>query len=152
MKFSEFLSKRNAANEADDNVENYMFFGNLETIKRHAEMMLALNQTQVDTILKNGHSWAVDHIATSKDDMEEVCNFLQNETKEAGTGVAPNESVNVDEAFNFSLSSHQKAATDVISAIEKNKSFLKESDMEDLLVALATVLKKVGYIGLEDYK
>jgi hypothetical protein len=87
-----------------DNVQNYMFFGNLETIKRHAEMLLALNQQQVDEILKNGHDWAEDHITTCKDDIEEVCNFFQNETKKAGIGSVP-ERVNklngVDEDTNI---------------------------------------------------
>ena len=35
--------------------------------------------TDVDTVLKNGHGWATDHIATSKDDVEEVYNFLKSE-------------------------------------------------------------------------
>lgn len=58
----------------------------------------------------------------------------------------------VTEAFNFSLSSNAKAATDVINAIEKNSKFLKESDMAELLEVLSATLKKVGYLGLEDYK
>jgi hypothetical protein len=32
-------------------------------------------------LIKNGHDWAADHIATSKDDIEEVCNWLSNEIK-----------------------------------------------------------------------
>ena len=58
----------------------------------------------------------------------------------------------VDEAFNFSLTSNAKAATDVITAIEKNSKFLKESDMAEMLDTLSATLKKVGYLGLEDYK
>ena len=59
-----------------------MFFGNLETIKRLCEALLEMNTLEVDSILKNGHSWAVDHIATSKDDVEEVFNFIKNEVDE----------------------------------------------------------------------
>ncbi len=55
---------------------NYMFFGNLKTIKRLVDEMLEMDETEVDSILTNGHNWAVDHIATSKDDVEEVFNFL----------------------------------------------------------------------------
>lgn len=58
----------------------------------------------------------------------------------------------VAEAFNFSLTSNAKAATDVIAAIEKNSKFLKESDMAEMLDTLSATLKKVGYLGLEDYK
>ena len=55
---------------------NYMFFGNLKTIKRLVDEMLEMDESEVDAILSNGHNWAVDHIATSKDDVEEVFNFL----------------------------------------------------------------------------
>lgn len=59
--------------------ENYMFFGNLKTIKRLVDSLLEMDEAQVDKILSNGHAWADDHIATSKDDIEEVFNFLANE-------------------------------------------------------------------------
>ena len=58
--------------------QNYMFFGNLKTIKRLVDEMLEMDEVEVDNILTNGHNWAVDHIATSKDDVEEVFNFLAN--------------------------------------------------------------------------
>ena len=59
--------------------ENYMFFNNLKTIKRLVDKMLEMNEQEVDSLLKNGHNWAVDHMATSKDDVEEVFNFLAGE-------------------------------------------------------------------------
>ena len=59
--------------------ENYMFFGNLEQIKRQIEMMLEMDPAKVDAVLTNGHDWAADHIATAKDDIEEVFNFLKGE-------------------------------------------------------------------------
>jgi hypothetical protein len=62
--------------------ENYMFFGNLETIKRLVDILLEMDPSKVDAILTNGHDWAADHIATSKDDIEEVANFLINEMSE----------------------------------------------------------------------
>jgi hypothetical protein len=60
----------------NENSEKYMFFQNLETIKKEVEEMLSLDPQMVDAILANGHDWAADHIATSKDDIEEVHNFL----------------------------------------------------------------------------
>jgi hypothetical protein len=57
-------------------IQNYMFFGNLKTIKRLVDKMLEMDETEVDAMLTNGHNWALDHIATSKDDVEEVFNFL----------------------------------------------------------------------------
>ena len=60
----------------DGGVQNYMFFGNLKTIKRLVDEMLEMDEAEVDAMLTNGHNWALDHIATSKDDVEEVFNFL----------------------------------------------------------------------------
>jgi hypothetical protein len=65
--------------EDDHEAENYMFFGNLETIKRLIDIVLEMDPLKVDAVLKNGHNWAVDHIATAKDDIEEVADFLMTE-------------------------------------------------------------------------
>lgn len=62
--------------ENHEETQNYMFFGNLKTIKRLVDEMLEMDEAEVDAMLTNGHNWAVDHIATSKDDIEEVFNFL----------------------------------------------------------------------------
>lgn len=59
-----------------EDVGNYMFFQNLKTIKQMVDEMLKLDEKMVDGILASGHDWAEDHIATSKDDVEEVHNFL----------------------------------------------------------------------------
>lgn len=144
MKYAEFVNSRNAVDEAngrklvediedikdaDDDLENYMFFGNLETVKRHAEMLLALNPTEVDAILKDGHNWAADHISTCKDDIEEVCNFLQNETKEAGTGVIPNESVTVDEAIVQIAGKDKPSGAKVVATVIAD--YMEENKMLD---------------------
>jgi hypothetical protein len=59
---------------------NYMFFGNLETMKRMIDELMMMDPSQVDRVLKSGHEWAVDHIASSADDIQEVYNFLKNST------------------------------------------------------------------------
>jgi len=56
--------------------EHYMFFENLKIIKKAVNEMLNLDKQMVDDILSDGHDWAEDHMATSKDDVEEVYNFL----------------------------------------------------------------------------
>jgi len=56
--------------------EHYMFFENLKIIKKAVDEMLNLDKQMVDNILSDGHDWAEDHMATSKDDVEEVYNFL----------------------------------------------------------------------------
>ena len=66
----------------DGGPQNYMFFGNLKTIKRLVDEMLEMDEAEVDAMLTNGHNWALDHIATSKDDVEEVFNFLAGHSEE----------------------------------------------------------------------
>jgi len=64
--------------EGHGEMQNYMFFQNLHTIKSAIEELLELDPAKVDTILTDGHGWALDHIATSVDDVEEVYHFLSN--------------------------------------------------------------------------
>lgn len=59
-------------------MNNYMFFQNLHTLKNAIEELLELDPNEVDRILADGHGWALDHIATSVDDVEEVYHFLDN--------------------------------------------------------------------------
>ena len=60
----------------DKESQNYMFFQNLETIRNAVDELLNMDPAQVDAMLSNGHAWAVDHITTSADDVEEVYHFL----------------------------------------------------------------------------
>ena len=59
----------------------YMFFSNLEQMKRQCEMLLGMDENQIESILENGHDWAQDHIAEAKNNMDQVFDFLMNETK-----------------------------------------------------------------------
>jgi hypothetical protein len=63
----------------NDKAGNYMFFGNLKTIKKYVDALLQLDPNRVQEILSDGHDWAADHVATSKDDIQEVGDFLMNE-------------------------------------------------------------------------
>lgn len=64
--------------EEAGNTKNYMFFSNLKTIRDAADALLAMDKQYVESIIENGHGWATDHIATSKDDIEEVAGFFKN--------------------------------------------------------------------------
>jgi hypothetical protein len=46
-------------------------------MKDQIEELLRMDRYMVDEILNDGHNWAADHITTSKDDIEEVYNFLK---------------------------------------------------------------------------
>lgn len=56
---------------------NYMFWQNLKTIHHASGELLEMNQDEIDQLCANGHAWAVDHIATSSDDIEEVYHFFE---------------------------------------------------------------------------
>jgi len=60
---------------------NYMFFSNLQQIKRQCERLLELDPHMIDDILNNGHDWADDHVTEAKTNMDQVFDFLMNETK-----------------------------------------------------------------------
>lgn len=61
--------------------ENYMFFSNLEQIKRQCQMILDMNLDEIDQILQDGHDWADDHITEAKTNIDQVFDFLMNETR-----------------------------------------------------------------------
>lgn len=65
----------------EDRTDRYMFFSNLQQIKRQCEMLLEMDPSMVESILDNGHDWAQDHIAEAKNNMDQVFDFLMNETK-----------------------------------------------------------------------
>ena len=74
LELAKTLSKLKAVKEGHEE-ENYMFFSNLETIKRLVDELLQMDRSEIDTMLKE-HDWASDHITSSKDDIEEVFDFI----------------------------------------------------------------------------
>ena len=58
---------------------NYMFFSNLEQIKRQCDMMLDMDPNKIDDIIQNGHDWADDHISEAKTNIDQVFDFFKNE-------------------------------------------------------------------------
>ena len=64
-------------NENHRSMDNYMFFQNLKTIQHAVSELLEMDATKVDQLLSNGHAWAVDHVSSSADDIEEVYHFLE---------------------------------------------------------------------------
>jgi hypothetical protein len=77
--------------------ENYMFFGNIEQMKRQCELLMNEDHGMIDEILKE-HDWAQDHIAEAKSLLDQVFDFLMNQTK------GDNKENNVkDDVHQFSL-------------------------------------------------
>jgi hypothetical protein len=65
----------------NDMTDRYMFFSNLEQIHRQTGLLLEQNKEEIHDILEGGHDWAQDHIATAKESIDQVFDFLMNETK-----------------------------------------------------------------------
>jgi hypothetical protein len=64
--------------------DRYMFFSNLEQIKRQADMLLEMDKDILHSILENGHDWAQDHVASAKENMDQIFDFFMNEIKGEG--------------------------------------------------------------------
>jgi hypothetical protein len=90
VSFDDFKKKAMEIVE-DDNMEggqekqHYMFFANLTSIKHYIEEILKMDPEEVDKHLRDGHDWAADHIATSKDDIQEVADWIRNEMEGEGS-------------------------------------------------------------------
>jgi hypothetical protein len=59
--------------------DRYMFFSNLEQIHRQMGILLDKDPEMIHSILENGHDWAQDHIATAKESIDQVFDFIMNE-------------------------------------------------------------------------
>jgi len=79
MRIERLIKK--ALHEAKGRSGRYMFFQNLEQMKRQCELLLEMDETQMEMILENGHDWAQDHIAEAKNNMDQVFDFIMNNRK-----------------------------------------------------------------------
>jgi hypothetical protein len=87
--------------------DRYMFFSNLEQMRRQCDLLLELERDMVDSILDNGHDWAQDHVAEAKNNLDQVFDFLMNETKKDGMEL----SMNIDDKDMVMMEGRKKAGT-----------------------------------------
>jgi hypothetical protein len=71
----------NLFEQEEPETDRYMFFSNLEQIHRQTGILLEKDPQMISEILDNGHDWAQDHIATSKETIDQVFDFFMNEEK-----------------------------------------------------------------------
>jgi hypothetical protein len=84
IKLKESDLKKYIAKIIKENTEhggNYMFFSNLKQMKRQCELLLQLDENMVNQLLEQGHDWADDHISSAKENIDQVFDFMMNETK-----------------------------------------------------------------------
>jgi hypothetical protein len=75
----------------EENSQRYMFFSNLEQMRRQCDILLDMDRDMVESILDNGHDWAQDHISEAKNNMDQVFDFLMNESKKDGMSMNMND-------------------------------------------------------------
>jgi hypothetical protein len=71
----------NLFEQEEPETDRYMFFSNLEQIHRQMGILLEKDPEMIHSILENGHDWAQDHIATAKESIDQVFDFIMNEEK-----------------------------------------------------------------------
>jgi len=76
------LIKKHLDTLNEERTENYMFFSNLEQIRRQCDILLNLDTNVIEDILQNGHDWADDHVSVAKENMDQVLDFLMNQTED----------------------------------------------------------------------
>jgi hypothetical protein len=85
----------------------YMFFSNLEQMRRQCDLLLDLDENMVESILENGHDWAQDHIAEAKNNMDQVFDFIMNQSKKEGMEL----SMNIDDKDMVMMEGKKKPGT-----------------------------------------
>jgi len=94
-------------NEEEKHSSRYMFFSNLEQMRRQCDLLLDLDRNMVESILENGHDWAQDHIAESKNTLDQVFDFIMNQSKKDGMEL----SMNIDDKDMVMMEGRKKTGT-----------------------------------------
>jgi hypothetical protein len=121
-KLDEIIKKhlRTIAESSETEHENYMFFGNIEQMKRQCELLMNEDHGMIDEILKE-HDWAQDHIAEAKSLLDQVFDFLMNQTE---GNKKDQQTVSVDMS-QFSLNEANSPSQQAAIAINMKKKGIK---------------------------
>ena len=93
--------------EEEQESQRYMFFSNLEQMRRQCDLLLDFDRNMVESILDNGHDWAQDHISEAKNNMDQVFDFMMNESKKDGMEL----SMNIDDEDMVMMEGRKKTGT-----------------------------------------
>jgi hypothetical protein len=107
MRNLDFLIKKVIRESQGDRSQRYMFFSNLEQMRRQCDLLLDLDRDMIEQILDHGHDWAQDHIAEAKNNMDQVFDFLMNESKKDGMEL----SMNIDDKDMVMIEGRKKTGT-----------------------------------------
>ncbi|NBU81912.1 MAG: hypothetical protein EBS55_09730 [Flavobacteriaceae bacterium] len=110
--------------QEEPETDRYMFFSNLQQIHRQTGILLEKDPEMISQILENGHDWAQDHIATAKESIDQVFDFLMNEEND--------ESNDLNMIMNEDLEFEEKETTE--SILEKHNLLDKTNLAKDNMV------------------
>ncbi len=95
----------------EEKSSRYMFFSNLEQMRRQCDLLLDFDRSMVESILDNGHDWAQDHISEAKNNMDQVFDFMMNESKKDGMEL----SMNIDDEDIVMMEGKKRTGTPLCS-------------------------------------
>jgi hypothetical protein len=72
----------------------------------------------IEDILENGHDWAQDHIAEAKNNMDQVFDFLMNETKKDGMEL----SMNIDDKDMVMMEGKKKYELNFVLVVKRQQN------------------------------
>lgn len=103
----DYIIKKVIRETHEEKSQRYMFFSNLEQMRRQCDLLLDFDRNMVESILDNGHDWAQDHISEAKNNMDQVFDFMMNESKKDGMEL----SMNIDDKDMFMSEGRKKTGT-----------------------------------------
>ena len=103
----DYIIKKVIRETHEEKSQRYMFFSNLEQMRRQCDLLLDFDRNMVESILDNGHDWAQDHISEAKNNMDQVFDFMMNESKKDGMEL----SMNIDDKDMVMMESRKKTGT-----------------------------------------
>jgi hypothetical protein len=138
--FDEYVNEAALQAPKNEGPENYMVFGNLKSIKKNVETLLAMDPTKVDEIIQNGHDWAQDHISVANENLDQVTHFFTNTSESA-----LNEEATKEEKMRREKEAEAKMKENLAKLYTKLKEKPEVSDVTkaeiDLLQAKQVVMK-----------
>lgn len=109
--------------ESHQEIENYMFFGNLKTIKRLVDELLEMDEQEIDAILKE-HDWASDHVSVATENIEQVFDFLLGYEEHEEHEVEEHEEEHGEKEHGHEVEEHEEEKADELE-IKNFDSFMK---------------------------
>ena len=103
----DYIIKKVIRETHEEKSQRYMFFSNLEQMRRQCDLLLDFDRNMVESILDNGHDWAQDHISEAKNNMDQVFDFMMNESKKDGMEL----SMNIDDKDMVMMEGRKKTGT-----------------------------------------